>query len=289
MSRLTDKSAATAAAQDDEEEEESEPFYNPEDAFGVIRLCCLNPLPRKVAPVGPGILRFPSEQALQVKYSPNGKYFAVALGDNCIDIYKHALVAFEDRPLKEEQIEKAKQKALGFSDEEIGMQPFFPYRRVGCCNDHSSAVQHFDFEISSSFIRSTSESNELLFCYVPSGRQNQSLKEMATKTWNTDHCILGWTVKSIWALGSGGGSDSINSVDKTQYKASESSFLLSFDSRHSFASMVSINSIDSLLCNSTIVLVTKYMCVGSPLGVCIWWRQSSTLSMSCGLYFSWNL
>lgn len=216
--RLTAKSAASAAAQDDEEHEEGEPFYNPEDAFGIISLCCVNPLPRKSAPMEPGIVRVPSEQALQVKYSPNGKYFAVSLGDNCIDIYKHALVAFEDRPLKEEHIEKAKQKALGFTDEEIEMQPYFPYRRVGCCNDHSSAVRHFDFDNFSSFIRSVSESNELLFCYVPSGKQNQSLTEMATKTWNTEHCTLGWTVKSIWALGSGGSADSINSIDRSQYK-----------------------------------------------------------------------
>jgi hypothetical protein len=207
-----------AAAQDDEEQVDSNPFYNPEDAFGVIKLCCLNPLPRKAAPIVPGIVRVPSEQALQVKYSPNGKYFAVALGDNCIDIYKHALVAFDDRSLKEEHIEKAKQKALGFTEEEIEMQPFFPYRRIGCCNDHSSAVKHFDFDNFSAFIRSVSESNELLFCYVPSGRQNQSLTEMATKTWSTEHCILSWTVKSIWGLGVGGGSNSINSIDRSFYK-----------------------------------------------------------------------
>jgi hypothetical protein len=54
------------------------------------------------------------------------------------------------------------------SPQEIMRQSHFPYRRVGCCNDHSSAVQHVDFDRSSRYIQSVSASNEILYAYVSS-------------------------------------------------------------------------------------------------------------------------
>lgn len=197
-----------------EDNEESNTFFDPEDAFGQITLCCSNPLPRKVPMLGKG--QMPSEQALVIKFSPDGNYMAVGLGDNCIDIYKHALVGFMDRPHRDEQREKAKQKALGFTDEEIERQDCFPYKRVGCCTDHSSAVGHFDFDVESGYIRSVSASNELLYCFVPHGKQVVNTQESSMRKWSSDTCTLGWTVKSIWAKGSTG--SSINSLDRTTSK-----------------------------------------------------------------------
>ena len=47
-------------AEDNDENSENDPFYNPEDAFGRITLCCSNPLPRKSALIGRS--QVPSEQ-----------------------------------------------------------------------------------------------------------------------------------------------------------------------------------------------------------------------------------
>ena len=210
----TEKSAADAADADDVDGTDKDPFHNPENAFGDIRLCCSNPLPRKAPPPAAG--RQPSEQAFTVKYSPDGEYFAIALGDNCIDIYRHKMVNFSERPDRELQREQAKQKALGFTDEEIERQTTFPYKRVGCCNDHSSAVTHLDFDVEGKYLRSTSQSNELLYAMLPHGKQSTSTQELSTRKFQTDTCILGWTVKSIWGKGSLG--SSVNSLDRSKNK-----------------------------------------------------------------------
>eukprot|EP00960_Hanusia_phi_P016407 483315-Hanusia_phi.AAC.5 len=54
---------STEAAEQDENAIEDDPFYNPEDAFGKIQLCCINPLPRMVAKVD--LNRKSSEQVLR--------------------------------------------------------------------------------------------------------------------------------------------------------------------------------------------------------------------------------
>jgi len=208
----TDKTAAEAANQDDEDDQN--PFYNPENAFGNIHLLCSNPLPRPAPPVGAG--RKPSEQAFSVKYSPNGEFFAVALGDNCIDIYRHAIRLNESEPSRIVMKEHAKQKALGYNDEEIERQKALPYKRIGCCNDHSSAVLHVDFDVESLYMRTTSQSNELLYAFIPSGKQSLKTEELSKKKWESHNCVLGWTVKSIWARGSS--ANDINSVDRSTYK-----------------------------------------------------------------------
>lgn len=66
-------------------------------------------------------------------------------------------------------------------------------------------MTHFDYDVDSKYLRSVSQSNELLYCFLPSGKQVVTEKESSTRKWSTDTCVLGWTVKSIWAKGSGGG------------------------------------------------------------------------------------
>ncbi len=50
--------------------------------------------------------------------------------------------------------------------QEIRKQTFFPYKRVGICNDHSSSVRHVDFDETSRYIQSVSQANEILYAYV---------------------------------------------------------------------------------------------------------------------------
>jgi WD40 repeat protein len=221
----TDKTAAEAKAQEqfnqapeNMDKASCDPFFNPEDAFGGIHLLCSNPLPRPAPVPGMGIsgARAPSEQALSIQYSPNGKYCVVALGDNCLDIYKHDIKLKEVQPSRNIMKEDSKQKALGMSDEEIERQTALPYQRVGCCNDHSSAVQCVDFDSESLYMRSVSQSRELLFAFIPSGKQCLKTEELSKKKWETHNCVLGWSVKSIWARGSQG--DDVNSIDRTKDK-----------------------------------------------------------------------
>jgi len=100
----TDITAAIAANQYDDEDRD--PFYDQENAFGGIHWCS-NQLLRPAAPVGNS--RRPSEQAFCVKYTPESKYFVVALGENCVDIYKHAVKLIDQQPSRN-VMEHAKQK-----------------------------------------------------------------------------------------------------------------------------------------------------------------------------------
>ena len=101
----TDITPAISANQDDDEDRD--PFYDQENAFGGIHRCS-TPLLRPAAPVGNG--RRPSEQAFCVKYTPDSKYFVVALSENCVDIYKHAVKLVDQQPSRNVMKEHAKQK-----------------------------------------------------------------------------------------------------------------------------------------------------------------------------------
>ena len=201
-----ERSASDAADQDDDAD--AAPFFDPEDAFGQITLCCIMPLPRVIPASGTAIYC--------LKYSSDGKYLAVGTGDNCIDIYRHSVVMIMDRPLGDQMREKSKQKALGLSDEEINSQDCFPYKRVGCFNDHSSNVLGLDFSADGTVFRTVSASNELLFGMMPNGKLNTATQECSTKKFASHTCKFGWTIKSIWAKGSN--ADDINAVDVSHAK-----------------------------------------------------------------------
>ena len=196
--------ANEAAAQDDAGDKN--PFYDPEDAFGECTLCCVNPLPR----------RSPGAGICSLNYSDDGKYLGVGTGDNCVDIYRHNLVLLEYKPFGDVAREQARQKTLGLSDAEIARQDCFPYKRIGCMNDHSANVLGIDFATDGTVFRSVSASNELLFGSLPSGKFNTATQECSQKKYGTHTCKFGWTVKSIWAKGST--ADDINSIDVSKNK-----------------------------------------------------------------------
>eukprot|EP00961_Rhodomonas_salina_P107182 1442882-Rhodomonas_salina.4 len=79
------------ASTTDWQDDDKSTFVDPEDAFGEIILCSVNPLPRKAPPNIHG--RQPSEQIFDLKYSPDGRLLCVCTGDNVIDVYKHAVSA----------------------------------------------------------------------------------------------------------------------------------------------------------------------------------------------------
>ena len=120
------------------------------------------------------------------------------------------------RLIKQKTQEHAKHKALGYHDEEIERQKALPNKRIGYCNDNFCAVTHIDFDFEILHMQTISQSNELHFGFIPSGKQSLKTDELSKEKWHTNTCVLGWTVKRIWALGSSG--SDVNTVDRSQSK-----------------------------------------------------------------------
>jgi len=111
-----------------------------------------------------------------VKYSPNGKYLAVGGGDFAIDIYDDKL------------------------------------QFVGSCKGMHTTVLHIDWSNDSEFLQCVTQDYELLF-YNNHGAQNTDIGAMSNVPFNTQECILGFTVQGIWPKYSDG--SDINSVNKS--------------------------------------------------------------------------
>jgi len=60
-------------------------------------------------------------------------------------------------------------------------------------------------------MQTINQSNELHFGFIPSDKQSLKTDELSKEKWYTNPCVLGWTVKRIWALGSSG--SDVNTVD----------------------------------------------------------------------------
>ncbi|EDV20145.1 uncharacterized protein TRIADDRAFT_63428 [Trichoplax adhaerens] len=113
------------------------------------------------------------EQLDVLRYSPDGKYIAVASHDNYVYIYSVA-----DNPSE--------------------------YKLEGKCSGHSSFITHIDWSKDSNYLQSTSGDYELLFWEAPSGSQVTSAIAMRDVEWETVSCVLGYSVCGIWAEGSDG-------------------------------------------------------------------------------------
>ena len=104
------------------------------------------------------------EEISVVRYSPSGRWLAVASHDNFIDIY--------DTTRK--------------------------YKRIGVCKGHSSYVTHIDWSTDSMFLQSNSGDLELMFWDIPSCDHVAFPNAMRDVQWYTFTCSLGFPVQGIW-------------------------------------------------------------------------------------------
>lgn len=100
----------------------------------------------------------------EMKYSPCGKFLAVASNANFVDIY-----ATEQH-----------------------------YKKVGVCSGNSSFITHIDWSIDSKFLQTNSGAAERLFYRMPSGKHTVSREEILNIKWASFTGVLGDEVSGIW-------------------------------------------------------------------------------------------
>eukprot|EP00943_MAST-04B_sp_MAST-4B-sp1_P004168 g4168.t1 len=116
-----------------------------------------------------------------LKYSPNGKFLAVASHDNFIDIYD-----VRDN-----------------------------YNHLSRCKGHTSYITHIDWSRDSQILQSNCGAYEIIYWDMPSGTPLRSTldKVEADTDWYSWTCVLGFSVMGIWPEYSDG--TDVNSVHKT--------------------------------------------------------------------------
>ena len=124
--------------------------------------------------VGKGTFELPSICQLRdarqdisgVKFSPDGKVLAVASNDNSVYLYS-------------------------VSDAFSLLTKF---------NKHNSKIAHVDFSTDSRYLQTNCGSYEHLACQTSNGRQVQcQSEELESIEWETQTCVVGATVRGIWA------------------------------------------------------------------------------------------
>ncbi|XP_033734062.1 echinoderm microtubule-associated protein-like 6 [Pecten maximus] len=100
----------------------------------------------------------------EMKFSPCGKFLAVASNDNFVDIY-----SVEQR-----------------------------YKQVGMCKGSSSFITHIDWSEDSKFLQTNSGAAERLFYKMPVGKQVTNREEIVNIRWHTFTGVLGSEVNGIW-------------------------------------------------------------------------------------------
>ncbi|XP_050404782.1 echinoderm microtubule-associated protein-like 6 [Patella vulgata] len=100
----------------------------------------------------------------EMKFSPCGKFLAVASNDNFVDIY-----SVEQR-----------------------------FKRVGTCSGSSSFITHIDWSDDSKYLQTNSGAAERLFFKMPVGKQVTNKEEIMAIHWSTFTGVLGAEVNGIW-------------------------------------------------------------------------------------------
>ncbi|WAR18910.1 EMAL6-like protein [Mya arenaria] len=100
----------------------------------------------------------------EMKFSPCGKFLAVASNDNFVDIY-----SVEQR-----------------------------YKRVGTCSGNSSFITHIDWSEDSKYLQTNSGAAERLVFKMPTGKQATNKDELSAIHWSTFTGVLGQEVNGIW-------------------------------------------------------------------------------------------
>ncbi|ESO87658.1 hypothetical protein LOTGIDRAFT_166239 [Lottia gigantea] len=100
----------------------------------------------------------------EMKFSPCGKFLAVASNDNFVDIY-----SVDQR-----------------------------FKRVGTCSGSSSFITHIDWSEDSKYLQTNSGASERLFFKMPVGKQATNKEEIMSIHWASFTGVLGAEVSGIW-------------------------------------------------------------------------------------------
>lgn len=105
-----------------------------------------------------------------VKFSPDGRWLAVASHDFFIDLYDASS----------------------------------NFKRAGVCKGHSAPVTHLDWSDDSKYLQSNSQDFELLFWEMPTCELIEFSAALKDVQWATWTCVAGWPVQGIWPKHSDG-------------------------------------------------------------------------------------
>lgn len=102
----------------------------------------------------------------EIKFSPDGKIFALASMDHKIYLYDSV-----------------------------------SYKLRGTCDKHNAPVQHIDFSIDGTYIQSDSPSDfDHLYFEAADGQYFSAASQLRDIKWSEWSCIFGWPVQGIWPL-----------------------------------------------------------------------------------------
>lgn len=105
-----------------------------------------------------------------VKFSPDGRWLAVASHDFFIDVYDTTC----------------------------------DFKRAGVCKGHSAPVTHLDWSEDSKYLQSNSQDFELFFWEMPTCELIEFSAALKDVQWATWTCVAGWPVTGVWPKHSDG-------------------------------------------------------------------------------------
>jgi microtubule-associated protein-like 6 len=144
-----------------------------------------------------------------IKFSPSCKFLAVA-SEMSIDIYSIK----EGDPMLTRHGSSFAGSLVGKKVQLKSGPGGKVFTRIGWCRGHTSLVRHFDWNLASTLIQSTSTGYELLYFSVPDCARTTGARHLADQHWFTQSCELGWSVQGIWPRFSDG--TDINTAQKSQ-------------------------------------------------------------------------
>jgi len=106
----------------------------------------------------------------EIKWSQNGQYIAVGNADNKIYIYK---------------VDCARKSNIKISLSSI-------------IDQHNANISHFDFSYDGKYLQSNCSAYELFFFEVETGLHIPGASRLKDVEWETQTCVLGWNVQSVW-------------------------------------------------------------------------------------------
>jgi len=143
------------------------------------------------------------ERVADIKFSPDGRWIAVANADNFIDVYEVPVAGTDKRE----------------------------FRKVAELKGHSSFVNHLDWSSDSMKLQSNCGAHELLYWRLWDSRDGQQVRwrphqektssTMRDEKWSTQSCIFGWSLRGIWPDDADG--TDVNACARTNRRLEDSS------------------------------------------------------------------